>query len=187
MNIISTARVMLAAAALGGTALAAEAAPPAGGPGWTGMTHPKDVIAARQALMQEIEHVMQPIDTAEVEDPADLAALASAARVISTLLLTAPHLFPPTTNLYDPKAPIPETLALPAIWNDFSTFYTLAAASAAAAKTMSETTGKEALRARGRSLRATCDSCHALYLRPYQPSTAGDADTGFDFDSALKK
>ena len=180
MQIISTARVMLAAALLGGGALTAGAAPPADEPGWTGLTDPKDVIAARQALMQEIEHVMQPIDTAEVEDPADLAALSSAARVISALLLAAPHLFPPTTNLYDPKAPLPQTLALPAVWQDFPTFYKLAAAAADSAKTMSETSGKEALapRAAASGQRATrVTRCICARTNPRRPATRTPAST----------
>ena len=44
------------------------------------------------------------------------------------MLLALPHLFPPTTNLYDPKAAQPATLALPPIWKDFDSFYTLAGA-----------------------------------------------------------
>jgi cytochrome c556 len=184
----SIARVTLAAAAaLFSIALVADAAPPPDGPGWTGLTNPKDVIAARQALMEEIELVMQPIDTSEVEEPKDLTELQTAARTVSTMLLALPHLFPPTTDLYDPKAQIPATLALPSIWKDFPTFYRLAGVSASAAKAMSETEGREPLRAAGRSLRATCDSCHALFLRPYKPSKAGESDENFDFDSVLKK
>jgi cytochrome c556 len=103
------------------------------------------------------------------------------------MLLAVPHLFPPTTNLYDPKAEIPATLALPAIWKDFPTFYKLAGAAADAAKAMSETSGKEPLHAAGARLRASCDACHALYLRPYQPSSVDKSDLDFDFDSVLKK
>ena len=45
--------VLLLAAGLAGTALAADPVP-AEGPGWTGLTNPADVISARQALMVEI-------------------------------------------------------------------------------------------------------------------------------------
>ena len=59
-----TRTALAAAAALVGLVLAADAAP-GDGPGWTGITNPKDVINAREELMEEIEHVMQPIDTFE--------------------------------------------------------------------------------------------------------------------------
>ena len=48
-------------------ALAADAAP-GNGQGWTGITKPKDVIAARQELMEHIEELMEPIDTITVKD-----------------------------------------------------------------------------------------------------------------------
>ena len=60
-----TRTALAAAAALVGLVLAADAAP-GDGPGWTGITNPKDVINAREELMEEIEHVMQPIDTFEL-------------------------------------------------------------------------------------------------------------------------
>jgi cytochrome c556 len=182
------ARAALAAAgALLGLTLAADAAP-GDGPGWTGITNPKDVINAREELMEEIEHVMQPIDTFEVEDVPDLNQLRLAANTVHVMLLALPHLFPPTTNLYDPKAETPATLALPAIWKDFATFYALAGAAAYDAEAMAENPGgKNELRAAGRALRASCDACHALFLRPYSPSKVQQSDIDFDFDSALKK
>jgi cytochrome c556 len=104
------------------------------------------------------------------------------------MLLAVPHLFPPTTNLYDPKAETPATLALPAIWKDFATFYALAGAAAKAAEAMAENPGgKSELRAAGRALRASCDACHALFLRPYSPSKVQQSDLDFDFDSVFKK
>jgi len=157
------------------------------GPGWTGVTSPKDVIAARGELMEEIEHLMQPIDTFQVVDTDDLNGLRLNANTVHVMLLAVPHLFPPTTNLYDPKAETPATLALPAIWQDFDTFYRLAAAASKAAETMADTpAGKQQLRAEGLALRASCDACHALFLRPYHESKATDADFNFDFDSVLK-
>ena len=172
-------------AALAGIALAADASPHRG-PGWTGITNPKDVITARGELMEEVEKLMQPIDTLQVRD-VDLDQLPAAAGTISAMLLALPHLFPPTTNLYDPKAAIPETLALPAIWKDFGSFYKLATAASDAAQAMAETTGKEPLRAASLRLRASCDACHALYLLPYEPPKILDSDYKFDFDSALRK
>ena len=178
--------MLTTAAALAGIALAADAVP-GQGPGWTGITNPKDVITARQELMEEIENLMQPIDTIQVEDVDDPDRLRASAATLSAMLLALPHLFPPTTNRYDPKAEQPATLALPAIWKDFGSFYTLAAAASSAAQTMAETKGKEPLRTASRRLRASCDACHALYLRKYEPPKVLDSDLEFDFDSALRK
>ncbi len=181
------ARTMLTiAAAFAGVTLAADAVP-GQGPGWTGITNPKEVITARQELMEHIELLMEPIDTIQVEDVKNPDNLRATAETISSMLLAVPHLFPPTTNLYDPKVEEPATLALPTIWKDFGTFYKLAAAASTAAESMAETQGKEPLRAASRKLRASCDACHALYLRPYVPPKVEESDREFDFESALPK
>jgi cytochrome c556 len=179
-------RAAIGAIALAGVVLCA-AAGPSDGPGWTGVTKPNEVIAARGELMEELEHLMQPIDTFEVVDTDKLNELRLAANTVHVMLLAVPHLFPPTTNLYDPKAEAPATLALPAIWKDFDTFYRLAGAASKAAETMADTpAGKEQLRAEGLALRASCDACHALFLRQAQLSKVSEADLNFDFDSVLK-
>ncbi len=183
---LSPRRAAIAAIAVAGVAFSA-AAGSGDGPGWTGVSNPKDVIAARGELMEEIEHLMEPIDTFQVVDTDDLNGLRLAANTVHVMLLALPHLFPPTTNLYDPKADTPATLALPAIWKDFDTFYRLAGAASKAAETMADTpAGKQQLRAEGIALRASCDACHALFLRPYHESKVTDADINFDFDSVLK-
>ncbi len=41
------------------------------------VTRPKDVIVARQELMEHIEELMEPIDTLEVKDTNDLGTLSS--------------------------------------------------------------------------------------------------------------
>lgn len=160
---------------------------PTSGPGWTGVTNPADVIAAREALMIEIERIMRPIDSFTIGEPADPEQLRSTAMTVSQVLLALPHLFPPTTNLYDPKAETPATIALPAIWKNWPTFYALAAASAASAEKLAMTTDDDGLKAGGIALRETCDACHELFLREYEPDTVKNEDLNFDFDSALKK
>ena len=111
------------------------------------------------------------------------------ASIIGAMLLSLPHLFPPTTNLYDPKVEMPKTLALPPIWKDFGSFYKLAAAAASAADAMEETTSndRQVLSAASLRLRASCDACHVLFLRKYEPPRVRDSDLNFDFDSALRK
>jgi len=178
---------MMGCALLATTAALAGTAAPGQGEGWTGVTKPQDVITARQELMEHIEELMEPIDTIQVRDTNDLDTLRHNGEVISAMLLALPHLFPPTTNLYDPKVAEPATLALPGIWKNFDSFYKLAGAAATAAEKMSETQGKEPLRAASRALRASCDACHTLYLRPYMPPKVLDSDRNFDFESALKK
>ena len=187
MRRASVTCALLAAALLAaGNSIGADSGP-SQGPGWTGATNPKDVITARQELMEHIEILMEPIDTIQVKPVGDAAKLHVAAETISAMLLAVPHLFPPTTNLYDPKAAIPATLALPAIWRDFGSFYGLAAAASSAAQAMAETQGDAPLRAASLRLRASCDACHALYLRPYAPPKVLDSDYKFDFESALRK
>lgn len=137
--------------------------------------------------MVEIEELMRPIDTYTVDNNVSPDAVTTAADTISAMLLAVPHLFPPTTNLYDPNSAEPATLALPGIWEDFPAFYGLASAASNSAATLVETTDPAALRAGALKLRATCDACHALFLRPYQPSEVTDEDRNFDFDSVFLK
>ena len=170
--------------ALPGLSLAAEPAPKPG-PGWTGLTHPKDIMTARQELMEHIELLMEPIDTITIRPVKDVARLHGNAEVIGAMLTAVPHLFPPTTNRYDPKALQPETIALPSIWQDFPTFYRLAGAAAKAAEAMSLAEGTKDLRAASRKLRAACEACHTLYLRKYEPPKVQDSDYRFDFDAAI--
>ena len=168
------------------TALAV-AAVPGQGQGWTGLTKPKDVIVARQELMEHIEELMEPIDTIQVKDTNDLDTLRHNGEVIGAMLAALPHLFPPTTNLYDPKATEPQTLALPPIWKNFDNFYSLAGAASKAAEDLSLTESKAAMKAASLKLRASCDACHTLFLRPYVPPKVLDSDLNFDFESALRK
>ena len=70
--------------------------------------------------MEHMEILMQPIDTITVEEVRNVHQLHANAEAISGMLLAVPHLFPPTTNLYDPKVQQPVTLALPTIWKDFN-------------------------------------------------------------------
>jgi len=188
MSSSATKRTFLAAsflaAGLAGLNLAADPPSPAGA-GWTGTTNPKDVIAARQQLMMEMERLMQPIDSFTIGEPAEVGDLTSAATTISKMLLVVPHLFPPTTNLYDPKAETPVTIALPAIWQSFPAFYAFATAASESAASMASKTKTDDLKAAALSLRGTCDACHTPYLRAYVPETASPADEQFDFDSVF--
>ena len=155
------------------------------GSGWTGVTHPKDLITARQELMEHIELLMEPIDTLTVQPLKDPERVRQNAEVIGAMLLAVPHLFAPTTNRFDPKAAQPETLALPPIWTSFDTFYRLALVAAQAADNMAAAKGEAEMRSASLALRASCDACHTVYLRRYEPPKTKPSDYSFDFDAAL--
>jgi len=155
-------------------------------PGWTGVAQAKDLITARQELMEHIELLMEPIDTLTVQPVKDPLRVRQNAEVIGAMLLAVPHLFPPTTNLFDPKAAQPETLALPPIWQQFDTFYKLAGLAAQAAEHMAAAKGQEQMRSASLALRGSCDACHAVFLRHYEPPKTQESDYTFDFDGALR-
>lgn len=168
----------------GGAGKSENTGTPAGA-GWTGITNPEDVIAARSRLMEQIEKLMLPIDMLQVQSSGDPAVLSANAAAVSAMLQAVPHLFPPTTNLYDPKAETPVTIALPALWQDFETFYNFAGAAAKAANSMAAAEGKDAQLTAAAQLRASCDACHMLFLRKYEKPKAKASDADFDFDAAL--
>lgn len=136
--------------------------------------------------MSELERLMQPIDSFTAGESVDVEVLRSNATTISSLLAVLPHLFPPTTNLYDATAEEPVTIALPAIWQSFPAFYAFADSAAQNAASMAEKRTPDELTAAAASLRASCDACHTPYLRAYVPDTVNDSDKDFDFDSVLK-
>nr|MBO2512348.1 hypothetical protein [Gammaproteobacteria bacterium] len=152
------------------------------GAGWTGETHAEEIVAARSAVMLEMERLMRPLDAHAAGEPGNPDLLREAAGTISTFLLTVPHLFPPTTNLYDPNAETPATLARPEIWEDFSSFHSLADAAAAAAADTLTASAAELPQAAAR-LREACDACHTRFMRTYSPPTVTEEDLEFDFES----
>lgn len=183
---MKTSIAVLCAAGFAFSGLLAAADPgPTSGLGWTGLSNPKDVITARQELMEHIELLMEPIDTITIRPVKDVARLHTNAEVIGAMLTALPHLFPPTTNRYDPKVLQPETLALPTVWQDFPTFYRLAGMAAKAAEEMAVAEGTSGLRAASRKLRGSCDACHAVFLRKYLPPKVLDSDYNFDFGAAI--
>jgi len=157
------------------------------GPGWTGLTEPGEVIEARRLLMMETERLMKPIDSYSIGQPGDPAALRSAARTLEPMLLALPHLFPPTTNLFDPDVREPPTIALPTIWSRFAAFETFAASAERAAAAAAVAEDGEPLREASARLRAACDTCHRAFTKPYTPPVVTDEDRDFDFDSVLPK
>lgn len=177
--------ILLAAGALGGWAIAQNSAPDER-PGWTGLTEQEEIIEARRVLMIDMERQMAPIDAFTTGQPADLEALRARGLTIEAMLLAFPHLFPPTTDLFDPDVLEPPTIALPAVWQDFDAFLALAEAGEHAAAAVAAAEDAAAMRAAGASLRATCDTCHARFSKPYAPPVVTEEDLEFDFDSVLR-
>src|SRR5690606_29778138 len=134
------------------------------------------------AVMLEMERLMRPLDARAAGEPGDPDFLREAAGTISTFLLTVPHLFPPTTNLQDPNAEIPTTLARSEIWEDFASFHGLAEAAAAAAADALTASADELPQAAAR-LRAAWDARHTAVMRTYSPPTVTEEDLEFDFAS----
>lgn len=166
--------------------VATDAQPPAiAGPGWTGLTQPEEVIEARRVLMRDAERLMKPIDSFSIGAPADPDALRSAAVTLESQLLALPHLFPPTTNLFNSSARDSPTIALPAIWDRFAAFQTFAGSAESAAAALAVAADGEPLRAASARLRATCDTCHRAFTKPYTPPVVTEEDLNFDFESAL--
>jgi cytochrome c556 len=149
------------------------------------LAEPGEIIEARRLLMVETERLMEPIDGYTLGEPADAALLRSLATTLEPMLLALPHLFPPSTNLFDPAVLDPPTIALPAIWQRFGTFRTLAENAERAAAALREADDTEALQAASTRLRTACDVCHRTFTRPYTAPRVTDEDLNFDFDSAL--
>lgn len=160
---------------------------PGQGQGWTGVTNPKDVILAREMLMVELEELMKPIDTYTVDKTVPEATITRNAQTIAAMLQAVPHLFPPTTNLYDPGAEQPVTLALPKIWEEFAAFYAMALATSKTADALAHTAGNDALSKGADDLRESCEACHEVFELPYEPPKPSEEDLNFDFDSIFKK
>lgn len=177
---------LLTAAGAAGAALA-EGAVPGQGQGWTGITNPQDLILARETLMAELEDLMKPIDTYTVDDSISPETVTANAKTISAMLLAVPHLFPPTTNLYDPKVDQPVTLALPKIWKQFPAFYGMASATSNMAAKLAHTTGADNLHTAAVDLREACETCHETFELPYHPQVPTAEELDFDFDSVFKK
>lgn len=160
---------------------AARATPEAGAPG---VTAPLEIIEARRLLMLEAERQIKPIDMYTLGTSADPAALKAAAVTIETALITLPHLFPQSTNLFNSTNESP-TIALPAVWDNWASFEQLAVNAERAAEALVNADGDTALVSAAKNLRASCDACHQAFTKPYVPPRATEEDRNFDFERFL--
>jgi len=133
--------------------------------GLTGTNHPDDVVMARQLVMDSIDTDMGAMEAAIAGSKIDLAGLKDRAYRISTLLSAFPHLFPPETK----PTPDLSTSATPAVWQDFDGFYDKVQDAAGMALDASQASDAAKLASGVKSLRAACDSCHAVYMHVAAP------------------
>lgn len=164
----------------------AEPAPPPAADA-TAAFDPLETIEARRLLMVEAGRQMMPIDLYALGTPADPADLKAAAVTIESLLPALPHLFPPSTNLFDATTREPPTIALPAVWENFGAFQAMTVTSEHAAGALAAAEGEDALKAAAKELRASCDACHQAFTKPYVPPQVTDEDRNLDFEQFLPK
>ena len=130
---------------------------------------PKDAIFARKIVMGAIGSHMDEIDTMLETGKIDLAEGRDHADAISVLLMAFPHLFPPSTNQWKPNVerdPGTDTFASPEVWTRYADFYKQAADSSKTAFNASRAQNAEEVKKLGAQLRASCDACHAAYMKP---------------------
>src|SRR5581483_3470173 len=127
----------------------------------------KDVIFARKIAMGSIAAHMDEIDTMLQTGKIDLPRGQEHADGISVLLMAFPHLFPPGSNQWKPgeKDPGTDTFASPEVWSHYRDFYEFASLGAKAAYSASRADNEGDFRKYGAALRASCDGCHAAFLK----------------------
>jgi cytochrome c556 len=130
---------------------------------------PKDAIFARKILMDAISRNMDELEgMTSSGKPINLAEGHEHADMISVMLMAFPHLFPPNTNQWKPNVerdPGRDTYASPEVWRNFADFYAQAANASKVAFDASRAEQEATFKTFIANLRATCDSCHAAYLK----------------------
>jgi cytochrome c556 len=130
---------------------------------------PKDAIFARKILMDAISRNMDELEGMTSSGKAiNLAEGHEHADAISVMLMAFPHLFPPSTNQWQPNVdrdPGRDTYASPDVWTRFADFYAQAGNASKVAHSASRTQQEAAFKGFVASLRTACDSCHAVYLK----------------------
>jgi cytochrome c556 len=134
-----------------------------------GVTPPKDTIFARKILMGSIDMQMDEIEMMTVpEGTLNLAEGHEHADNISIMLLAFPHMFPASTNQWQPNADrdaATDTYASPDLWTNFAEFYQRAADASKIALDASKAKRADDFKALTSQLRAACNGCHALYQK----------------------
>ena len=130
---------------------------------------PNATIYARKSVMDAISDRMDRIEAAVSSNKKiDYDAVREDADVISVLLQTFPHMFPPSTNQWKPNAtrdPADDTYAAPEVWTNYADFYQQATAASKYAFNASRATEEGNFKASILQLRSACNSCHAVYMK----------------------
>jgi cytochrome c556 len=128
----------------------------------------KDVIFARKILMGSIGENMDELEAIIASGKIDVQHGASHADLVSVMLLSFPHLFPPVSNEWKPnvdKDAGTDTFAAPEIWTRYADFYQRAADAAKAAYNASRARNADEFTKSVTELRDGCDGCHAIYQK----------------------
>ena len=126
----------------------------------------KDAIFARKTLMNSMCEKMSRIERMIAVGQVDLDGAEEDAEAISVMLMAFPHLFPPSSNQWNPDSdpdPAADTYASPDLWTGFADFYRRAAAASSTAHAMGRADKIDDFKVGARELRIECDTCHALY------------------------
>ena|SRR5437879_1597628 len=130
---------------------------------------PKDTIFARKILMGAIDMNMDEIETMLAPggkfEPAEAVEHSD---TISIMLMSFPHLFPPSTNQWQPNAdrdPATDTVASPDLWRNFSDYYQRAQTASKLALDATRAKSGNEFKGLIGQLRAACNSCHAAYMK----------------------
>lgn len=134
----------------------------------TGLSHPDDLVMARQLLMDGNESAMMTIETGK---NVPLATLQAQAYQIFTFLTAAPHLFPPQTRpVVSADGSPPATAATAAVWENFDAFYDEMMAAADKAFQANQAKTLDAFNLAAMDIRNACDGCHTVYMHVVDPS-----------------
>ena len=112
--------------------------------------------------MDEIETMLAPggkFEPAEAVEHSD---------TISIMLMSFPHLFPPSTNQWQAGAdrdPATDTLASPDLWRNFADFYQRAQTASKLALDATKAKNGNEFKGLIVQLRAACNGCHAAYMK----------------------
>lgn len=129
----------------------------------------KDEVFARKVLMDIVDHTLDKLELSlNSGRSVDLADAAERADAISVMLMAFPHLFPSSTNQWranTERDPAHDTFASPDLWLNFSDFYQRAMTASRLAHDASWARQEGEFRNAVASLRAACNSCHAVYVK----------------------
>ena len=128
-----------------------------------------DLIFARKIMMDTIGRNMDEIEGfIETPKPIDMAEAREHADIVSVMLMSFPHLFPPASNQWKDGAtrdPGLDTYASPDVWKNFSDFYKTAEAVSKLAFRASRAKDEAEFRKHAGEMRPACDGCHAAFMK----------------------